>query len=150
MHLEFSRTCVKIVWQEMALEAVKTVAVKNTSGQTEIDIKKYCKVEKIPGGSLEDCRVLKGVMFNKVGQRSRSNLVMVLICEHKMSEFSGDKQAKDPSGPPENWRMTSMGAVVRNPRMTIASDADSLLLVLADTDFLTLDACNQVALQIAT
>ena len=69
---EFSRTCVKTVRQEMALEAVKTVAVKNTGGQTEIDIKKYCKVEKIPGGSLEDCRVLKGVMFNKVGLRFRT------------------------------------------------------------------------------
>ena len=31
----------------------------------EIDIKRYAKVEKIPGGLLEDCTVLDGVMFNK-------------------------------------------------------------------------------------
>jgi T-complex protein 1 subunit gamma len=31
----------------------------------EVDIKKYIKVEKIPGGQLEDSKVLKGVMFNK-------------------------------------------------------------------------------------
>jgi chaperonin GroEL (HSP60 family) len=31
----------------------------------EVDIKKYIKVEKVPGGQLEDSRVLKGVMFNK-------------------------------------------------------------------------------------
>jgi T-complex protein 1 subunit gamma len=28
-------------------------------------IKRYAKVEKIPGGMLEDCCVLDGVMFNK-------------------------------------------------------------------------------------
>lgn len=53
--------------QELALDAVNTVAVAPAGGgQPEIDIKKYIKVEKIPGGSTEDCRVLKGVMFNKV------------------------------------------------------------------------------------
>jgi T-complex protein 1 subunit gamma len=31
----------------------------------EVDIKKYIKVEKIPGGQIEDSRFLKGVMFNK-------------------------------------------------------------------------------------
>merc|ERR550517_1862850 len=31
----------------------------------EIDIKRYAKVEKIPGGTIEDSSVLKGVMFNK-------------------------------------------------------------------------------------
>merc|ERR1711971_663060 len=31
----------------------------------EIDIKRYAKVEKIPGGTMEDSRVLRGVMFNK-------------------------------------------------------------------------------------
>ena len=31
----------------------------------EIDIKRYAKVEKIPGGAFEDSAVLDGVMFNK-------------------------------------------------------------------------------------
>ncbi|KAF8408271.1 hypothetical protein HHK36_007420 [Tetracentron sinense] len=31
----------------------------------EVDIKKYIKVKKVPGGQLEDSKVLKGVMFNK-------------------------------------------------------------------------------------
>lgn len=34
-------------------------------GLTEIDIKKYAKIEKIPGGAVEESRVLQGVMFNK-------------------------------------------------------------------------------------
>lgn len=54
------------VLQDLALDAVRCVAVPaQNGGQAEIDIKKYVKVEKIPGGSLDDCRVLAGVMFNK-------------------------------------------------------------------------------------
>ena len=52
--------------QDLALDAVRCVALPaQNGGQAEIDIKKYVKVEKIPGGSLDDCRVLAGVMFNK-------------------------------------------------------------------------------------
>lgn len=35
------------------------------NGRVEIDIKRYAKVEKIPGGSIEESRILKGVMLNK-------------------------------------------------------------------------------------
>merc|ERR1711963_1076804 len=46
------------------MDAVKTVTM--TAGdKKEIDIKRYAKVEKIPGGTIEDSAVLKGVMFNK-------------------------------------------------------------------------------------
>lgn len=45
--------------QELALDAVQTVSI-DQGGQKEIDIKNYAKVEKIPGGTIEDCRVLKG------------------------------------------------------------------------------------------
>ena len=50
---------------ELALEAVKTVRSVRDDGVAEIDIKKYAKIEKLPGGEIEDCRVLNGVMFNK-------------------------------------------------------------------------------------
>merc|ERR1712106_554289 len=46
------------------MDAVKTVTMEN-GGKREIDIKRYAKVEKIPGGTIEDSQVLKGVMFNK-------------------------------------------------------------------------------------
>ena len=42
--------------QELALDAVTTVMSEAGSGQREIDIKKYVKIEKIPGGAIEDCR----------------------------------------------------------------------------------------------
>lgn len=53
------------IMAELALDAVLTVMVDKGDGRREIDVKKYAKVEKIPGGDITDCRVLKGVMFNK-------------------------------------------------------------------------------------
>jgi T-complex protein 1 subunit gamma len=44
---------------DLAIQAVQTVRVELPGGGREIDVKKYAKVEKIPGGSLEDCRVLR-------------------------------------------------------------------------------------------
>ena len=41
------------------------ISVDLGNGLHEVDIKKYVKVEKVPGGQLEDSKVLKGVMFNK-------------------------------------------------------------------------------------
>ncbi|KAI5618227.1 T-complex protein 1 subunit gamma [Silurus asotus] len=55
-------------WSSMAcniaLDAVRTVELEE-NGRKEIDIKKYAKVEKVPGGVIEDSCVLKGVMLNK-------------------------------------------------------------------------------------
>ncbi|EDW15692.1 T-complex protein 1 subunit gamma [Drosophila mojavensis] len=55
-------------WSDMAvkiaLDAVETVTL-NENGRLEVDIKRYAKVEKIPGGAIEDSCVLKGVMLNK-------------------------------------------------------------------------------------
>ncbi len=50
----------RFVLQELALDAVRTVTADLGGGAKEIDIKNYAKVEKIPGGTIEDCRVLKG------------------------------------------------------------------------------------------
>lgn len=55
-------------WSDMAcsiaLDAVQTVMMEE-NGRREIDIKRYAKVEKIPGGSIEDSHILQGVMINK-------------------------------------------------------------------------------------
>jgi T-complex protein 1 subunit gamma len=49
---------------DLAIKAVKTI-VRKSKKSIEIDIKRYAKVEKIPGGLIEECTVLDGVMFNK-------------------------------------------------------------------------------------
>lgn len=50
---------------DLAIEATKLVSFDRGNGLQEVDIKKYVKVEKVPGGRLEDSKVLRGVMFNK-------------------------------------------------------------------------------------
>ena len=44
---------------QIAIQATSTVAMEE-HGRKEIDIKRYAKVEKIPGGVMEDSKVLKG------------------------------------------------------------------------------------------
>lgn len=77
----------------IAINAVKTVhTVEN--GKQDIDIKRYAKVEKIPGGDLSDCRVLNGVMLNKdivhsrMKRRIENPRILLLDCplEYKKSE----------------------------------------------------------------
>lgn len=51
---------------KLAVDAtLRVVEVNKVTGQKEVDIKRYAKVEKIPGGSIEDSEVVDGVMFNK-------------------------------------------------------------------------------------
>ena len=50
---------------DLALQAVQQVSIDLGNGKKEIDIKRYAKVEKLPGGDLSECKVLNGVMFNK-------------------------------------------------------------------------------------
>lgn len=42
----------------MAIKAVKRVRTV-VDGRVEVDVKRYARVEKIPGGELEDCKVLQ-------------------------------------------------------------------------------------------
>ena len=57
-----SRWGLKMV--DIAINAVRKVVVRR-GNYTEVDIKRYVRIEKIPGGDLADCMVLDGVMFNK-------------------------------------------------------------------------------------
>ena len=79
----------------LALDAVMCVARKNADGTNDIDIKKYAKVEKIAGGSIDDCKVLRGVMMNKdvvapgrMKRRIENPRIMLLDCplEYKKGE----------------------------------------------------------------
>lgn len=49
---------------DLAIKSTKVV-YKKEGEYVDIDTKRYAKVEKIPGGMLEDSCVLDGVMFNK-------------------------------------------------------------------------------------
>ena len=49
---------------KLALQAVRTVA-QDQDGMKTVDIKRYARVEKVPGGEIEQSKVLRGVMVNK-------------------------------------------------------------------------------------
>jgi T-complex protein 1 subunit gamma len=44
---------------DIAVDAALKVA-RDVGGVKEVDIKRYAKVEKIPGGELEECCVMDG------------------------------------------------------------------------------------------
>lgn len=50
---------------KLALQAVRTVAQDEGGALKTVDIKRYARVEKIPGGEIEQSRVLDGIMLNK-------------------------------------------------------------------------------------
>lgn len=86
-----SRWGVKMV--EMAIDAVLKV-VQKRGEYTEVDVKRYVRIEKIPGGDLADCMVLDGVMFNKdvthakMRRRIENPRILLLDCplEYKKGE----------------------------------------------------------------
>lgn len=79
----------------LALTACRTV-LRGLSNPLKLssEIKRYAKVEKIPGGAFEECRVVQGVMLNKdvthPGMRRRiaAPRVVLLDCplEYKKAE----------------------------------------------------------------
>ncbi|KAK2879464.1 T-complex protein 1 subunit gamma [Arthroderma sp. PD_2] len=85
-------------WSELmcglALKAVRTVSLDNGSGRKEVDIKRYARVEKIPGGQIEDSEVIDGVIINKdithpkMRRRIENPRIMLLDCplEYKKGE----------------------------------------------------------------
>ncbi|CAH8517288.1 unnamed protein product [Schistosoma turkestanicum] len=87
---------------KIAYDAVKIVTVE-TDGRKEIDIKRYAKVEKIPGGSVEDSVVLDGVMFNKdvvhprMSRRIENPRILLMDCnlEYKKGESQTTMELSD-------------------------------------------------------
>ncbi|KAI9440705.1 T-complex protein 1 [Lactarius indigo] len=77
----------------LALEAVRTVSAEDAGVRT-VDIKRYARVEKVPGGEIEDSRVLSGVMLNKdivhpqMRRRIHEPRIVLLDCplEYKKGE----------------------------------------------------------------
>ncbi|ORE07399.1 T-complex protein 1 subunit gamma [Rhizopus microsporus var. microsporus] len=80
---------------KLALEAVRTVALKDEStDKMEVDLKRYARVEKIPGGEIEQSQVLDGIILNKdvthpkMRRRIENPRIILLDCplEYKKGE----------------------------------------------------------------
>jgi T-complex protein 1 subunit gamma len=78
---------------KLALQAVRIVA-QDDGGMKTVDIKRYARVEKVPGGEIEQSRVLNGVMLNKdithphMRRRIQKPRIILLDCplEYKKGE----------------------------------------------------------------
>ena len=78
---------------QLALRAVRCVATEH-NGRREVDVKRYARVEKVPGGEVEESCVLDGVMLNKdithpnMRRRIENPRVVLLDCplEYKKGE----------------------------------------------------------------
>jgi T-complex protein 1 subunit gamma len=78
---------------KLALQAVRIVA-QDDEGMKTVDIKRHARVEKVPGGEIEQSRVLSGVMLNKdithpnMRRRIMNPRIILLDCplEYKKGE----------------------------------------------------------------
>ncbi|KAG2432826.1 hypothetical protein HXX76_008560 [Chlamydomonas incerta] len=116
---------------ELALDAVGIVTV-NHGDHKEIDIKNYAKVEKIPGGQIEDCRVLKGVMFNKdvvVPGRMRRRIEnpRILLLDCPLEYKKGENQTNVELSKEEDW-----AALLKQEEEQIARQCDHILAFKPD------------------
>ncbi|KAL8795639.1 MAG: hypothetical protein Q9195_001877 [Heterodermia aff. obscurata] len=98
-------------WSELmcnlALKAVRIVSYEVGGGKKEIDIKRYAKVEKIPGGEIEDSRVLDGVMLNKdithPKMRRRIENPRVILLDCPLEYKKGESQTNIEISKEEDW-----------------------------------------------
>jgi len=82
---------------DLALKSVRTVMLGNSQGgKLNIDLKRYAKVEKLPGGTLEECVVLDGVMVNKDITHTQMRRVIknprVLLLDCNLEYKKGESQ----------------------------------------------------------
>jgi len=91
---------------DMALKAVSTVA-REIAGRREVDVKRYAKVEKVPGGEISDCRVISGVMFNKDVTHSKMPRKIqnprILLLDCPLEYKKGESQINVEIMEEENW-----------------------------------------------
>lgn len=104
---------------EMALKAVLIVAQHRKEGEhapvnaafqmadAEVDLKRYAKVEKIPGGEMEDCCVLQGIMFQKdtvhSGMRRRIENPRILLLDCPLEYKKGESQTNMEVSHEQDW-----------------------------------------------
>lgn len=106
---------------KLALEAVRTVAVTAEAenglvGSGEggdkvniktVDLKRYARVEKVPGGEIEESRVLSGVMINKdvthPKMRRRIDSPRVILLDCPLEYKKGESQTNIEISKEEDW-----------------------------------------------
>lgn len=82
-------------------------AYKQHISKMEVDIKRYAKVEKIPGGEMSGCRVLNGVMFQKDVTHSKMRRKIknprILLLDSPLEYKKGESQTNVEITNDEDW-----------------------------------------------
>lgn len=91
----------------MAIQAVLTVTQTTPGGVPSVDIKRYAKVEKIPGGELDDACVMKGIMFQKdvthSKMRRRIENPRILLLDSPLEYKKGESQTTMEITEEQDW-----------------------------------------------
>ena len=98
-------------WSDMmcnlALTAVRTVSHNAGGDKQEVDIKRYARVEKIPGGEIEDSSVLDGVMVNKdithPKMRRKIENPRIVLLDCTLEYKKGESQTNIEISKEEDW-----------------------------------------------
>lgn len=92
---------------DLALKAVRTVTWDQGGGRKEVDIKRYARIEKIPGGEIQDSRVLDGVMLNKdithPKMRRRIENPRIVLLDCTLEYKKGESQTNIEISKEEDW-----------------------------------------------
>ncbi|KAA6410768.1 MAG: T-complex 1 subunit gamma [Lasallia pustulata] len=98
-------------WSELmcnlALKAVRTVSHDVGGGKKEVDIKRYARVEKIPGGEIEESKVLDGVILNKdithPKMRRQIENPRIILLDCTLEYKKGESQTNIEISKEEDW-----------------------------------------------
>ncbi|KAF2762445.1 putative t-complex protein 1 gamma subunit [Pseudovirgaria hyperparasitica] len=122
-------------WSELmcslALKAVRTVQFDIGGGKQEVDIKRYARVEKIPGGEIEDSKVLDGVMVNKdithPKMRRRIENPRIVLLDCTLEYKKGESQTNVEISKEEDWNR-----ILQIEEEQVKAMCDSILAVKPD------------------
>jgi len=122
-------------WSDMmchlALTAVRTVSHNAGGGKQEVDIKRYARVEKIPGGEIEDSTVLDGVMLNKdithPKMRRRIENPRIVLLDCTLEYKKGESQTNVEISKEEDWNR-----ILQIEEEQVKSMCDAIIAVKPD------------------
>lgn len=97
----------------------------------EVDIKRYARVEKIPGGEIEDSRVLDGVMLNKdithASMRRRIENPRIVLLDCPLEYKKGESQTNIEISSEESWNR-----ILQIEEEQVKKQCDSILALKPD------------------
>jgi T-complex protein 1 subunit gamma len=115
---------------DLALKAVRTVTW-DQGGRKEVDIKRYARIEKVPGGEIEDSQVLDGVMLNKdivhPKMRRRIENPRIVLLDCTLEYKKGESQTNIEISKEDDWNR-----ILQIEEEQIKKMCDSILAVKPD------------------